>query len=139
MTERASKPRCNQPGCNRFAAPAHLACRAHITADADETARRLDWAAMAGSYRELLGPTLSRIMAEAAADTGLDDEVGALRVTMARVLSEESDPVRLAQAISRLSAASVAAARARRAITGELADNLTDALSQILLDLDAAR
>lgn len=91
----------------------------------------------AGDYRGLFGERLGELMAQAAADGGVTDELAVLRIVMARLLAEEEDPVTLAKAVSRVAAVSIQAARAQRAITGQLAEGLTDALTTILADLEA--
>ena len=90
-----------------------------------------------GDYRGLFGERLGELMAQAAADGGVSDELAVLRIVMARLLAEEEDPVTLAKAVSRVAAVSIQAARAQRAINGQLAEGLTDALTTILADLDA--
>jgi hypothetical protein len=89
-----------------------------------------------GDYRGLFGERLGVLMAQAAAATGVDDEIAILRIVMARLITEEDDPVTLAKEISRVAAVSIQAARARRAINGQLAEGLTEALTSILADLD---
>ena len=89
-----------------------------------------------GEYRGLFGRRLGEVLAQAAADRGLGDEIGALRVTLARLLVEEQDPQKLAASVARVAGVAVQATRAQRAISGELADGLTEALTQILTELD---
>jgi hypothetical protein len=89
-----------------------------------------------GDYRELLGERLGEVMAQAAAEAGVADELGALRIVMARLLTEEDDPVVLAPLIARLASVSIQAARAQRAISGQLAETLTEALTTILTNLE---
>ena len=106
--------------------------------DADE--RRRDIEAFqrrleAGEYRELLPAGLVRAMGQAAADGDLGHEIGALRVAMARLLALEEDPTKLATTLARLTTASVQAHKARRALCGELADDLTGALTQVLAEI----
>ena len=91
----------------------------------------------AGDYRGLFGERLGELMAQAAADGGVTDELAVLRIVMARLLAEEEDPVTLAKAVSRVAAVSIQAARAQRAINGQLAEGLTDALTTILAELEA--
>jgi hypothetical protein len=91
----------------------------------------------AGDYRGLFGGRLGDLMAQAAADGGVADELAVLRIVMARLLAEEEDPVTLAKAISRVAAVSIQAARAQRAINGQLAEGLTDAITAILAELEA--
>jgi hypothetical protein len=90
-----------------------------------------------GDYRGLFGERLGELMAQAAADGGVTDELAVLRIVMARLLAEEEDPVTLAKAVSRVAAVSIQAARAQRAINGQLAEGLTDALTTILAELES--
>lgn len=91
-----------------------------------------------GDYRELFGGRLGEVMAQAAEEAGVTAELGALRVVMARLMEEEDDLVVLAGLIARVSSVSIQAARIQRAITGQLAESLTDAVTTILADLDGS-
>ena len=91
-----------------------------------------------GDYRELLGARLGEVMAQAAAEAGVTEELGALRIVMARLLTEEEDPVVLAPLIARIASVSIQAARAQRAISGQLAESLTEALTTILAELEGS-
>jgi hypothetical protein len=90
----------------------------------------------AGDYRALLGRRLGEVMAEAAGEAGVGDELGALRVVMARLLTEEDDLVVLAPLVARIASVSIQAARAQRAISGQLAESLTEALTSILTTIE---
>jgi hypothetical protein len=89
-----------------------------------------------GTYRELFGKRLGELMAQAAAEEGVDDEIAVLRIVMARLMAEEADALKLAQAIARITGVSIQAARVRRAINGQRADSLVEALTQALLELE---
>jgi hypothetical protein len=89
-----------------------------------------------GDYRALLGRRLGEVMAEAAGEAGVGDELGALRVVMARLLTEEDDLEVLAPFVARIASVSIQAARAQRAISGQLAECLTEALTTILTDIE---
>jgi hypothetical protein len=89
-----------------------------------------------GDYQRLFDGPLREVIAQAAAERGLADEIGALRVVLARVLVEEDDLSKLVAGVSRLASVTVQAARAQRAIAGEQADGLTEAIAQILAELD---
>ncbi|HEY7036016.1 MAG TPA: hypothetical protein VH482_32080 [Thermomicrobiales bacterium] len=102
------------------------------TAAAAEFRRRLD----EGDYRGLFDQTLREVIAQAAAERGLADEIGALRVVLARLLLEEADLSKLVTGVARLASVTVQATRAQRAIAGEQADGLTEAIAQILAELD---
>jgi hypothetical protein len=55
---------------------------------------------------------------------------------MARLLTEEDDLAVLAPLVARIASVSIQAARAQRAISGQLAESLTEALTTILTDLE---
>ncbi len=52
-----------------------------------------------------------------------------------RVLAEEDDPERLATSIPRIVDTVVRAVRAQRALSGVMAEHLTEALTQVLIEL----
>ena len=91
-----------------------------------------------GDYRELFGGRLGEVMAQAAEEAGVADELGALRIVMARLMEEEDDLVVLAGLVARVASVSIQAARIQRAITGQLAESLTEAVTTILADLDGS-
>jgi hypothetical protein len=102
------------------------------TDGSEEFRRRLD----GGDYRQLFDEKLKAVITQAAIERGLADEIGALRVVLARLLLEESDLTKLVAGVARLASVTVQAARAQRAIAGEMADGLTEAIAQILAELD---
>ena len=77
-------------------------------------------------------------MAQAAEQADVSDELGALRIVMARLMEEEDDLVVMAGLVARVASVSIQAARIQRAITGQLAESLTDAVTTILADLDGS-
>jgi len=158
----ARRVRCRAPGCTRLTRARGGYCAAHrhpepellppgeeheehSTEQAEREAIERRQAAAAafrqrlesGDYRSLFGERLGELMAQAAADGGVTDELAVLRIVMARLLAEEEDPVTLANAVARVASVSIQAARAQRAISGQLAEGLTDALTTILTELDS--
>ena len=91
-----------------------------------------------GDYRELFGGRLGEVMAQAAEEASVADELGALRIVIARLMEEEDDLEVLAGLVARVASVSIQAARIQRAITGQLAESLTDAVTTILADLDGS-
>lgn len=142
--------RCAAQGCGRFVARGTEWCRRHAVVvsvvdgeidppelDAlDERAAEFERRLARGDYRYLFGEVLREIIKQAATEPGLTDEIGVLRIVLARLLVEETDPKQLAASVSRVAAVAIQAARAQRAISGEQADGLTDAITRILIDLD---
>src|SRR5690606_18058477 len=88
-----------------------------------------------GRYRELFERQVAAVLAEAGQDVSLADEIGALRLAMAKVLAEEDDPARLAASISRIVDAVVRAVKAQRTLSGAMAEGLTEAMTAILIEL----
>jgi hypothetical protein len=88
-----------------------------------------------GEYRGLFEPPLGEVLLQAAAEQGLADELGAVRVALARLLAEEEDASKLAVGVARLVVVAIQAVKTRRAI-GEGAEGtseeLTAALSRML-------
>jgi hypothetical protein len=73
-----------------------------------------------GDYDALLGRGLRRTLRAAAADGGLEAEIGALRLALAKLLQEEHDPSRLAAGVSRVAGVAVQAARLRTSADADL-------------------
>jgi hypothetical protein len=101
-------------------------------ADRAEFGRRL----ATGDYRELFGEVMREIIRQAANEPGLADEIGVLRVVLARLMCEERDPAALAASVSRVATVAIQAARAQRAIHGGTAEGLTEAITRILMEVD---
>jgi hypothetical protein len=89
-----------------------------------------------GEYRRLFDERLKEVIAQAAIERGLADEIGALRVVLARLLLEEDDLSKLVSGVARLASVTVQAARAQRTIVGEVGDGLADAINQFLAELE---
>ena len=139
--------RCQTPGCGRFVRAGASSCGKH--SPVDRTERESDEQAepqtqfqerlAQGEYAALFDDNLSRVINQAAmamSEHGLDAEIGALRVVLARVLTEEQDLSKLAANVTRVASVAVQVARAQRAINGDVAQGLTTALTQILTELD---
>lgn len=101
--------------------------------DADAFRRRL----AGGDYRGLFEEPLPEVMAQAAAERGLETEVGALRLVLARLLAEETDLGKLALGIARVTTASARLAQTRRALGDGATSEWEEAMQAALDDLDA--
>jgi hypothetical protein len=121
-------------GRESFADRAARQDREQRQAAAAEFRRRLE----EGDYKGLFGGRLSSLMVQAASEDGLDDVVGILRIVMAKLMVEEHDPVIQAKSLSRVAGVLIQAAKAKRAINGQLAEGLTDAITSILAELDGS-
>lgn len=89
-----------------------------------------------GRYDELLEPSLRDVLRDGAAIRGLDEELGAIRFALAKLLAEEQDAGKLASGVARLTSASVQAMKMGQAIGDETDESLADLLNQILIDLE---
>lgn len=116
--------RCARAGCGRFVRGGAVYCRRHdeageaeATADGvDPAGRRFRERVRDGSYRGLTEAGVARVVGLAAAEPGLKDEIGLLRVALARLLEEEADATRFATAVARLVAVAVQAARVQQGL-----------------------
>ena len=142
-----ARGRCAADGCGRFTARGAAFCGRHAAEEPADTGRAPPDEApgaraaafrerlAGGDWRALLGPAVWSTIAQAGATSDLSGEIGVLRVVLARLLLEEEDPARLAQGAARVAGALVQVARAQRAIGGETADGLTEAVTRILTEL----
>lgn len=85
----------------------------------------------AGNYDAILGFGLRRTLRGAAADAGLEAETGILRLALIRLLTDESDPSRLAAGAARLLAVAAQFARLRNAPDADLAEIRAHLLREI--------
>lgn len=138
--------RCARAGCRAWAMRGGEFCRAHAGAptrraadEGDEEREAFSERLAGGDYRALLTPELTRILAQAGAESSLTEEIGALRVVLKRLVDEVnaqgSDAHRLSESIPRVVSATVRAVKAQRAIAGETAGDLTEALTRVLIEL----
>ncbi|HEV2127647.1 MAG TPA: hypothetical protein VGR22_03400 [Thermomicrobiales bacterium] len=104
--------RCLAPGCGRFVRAGAVFCDRHeaadvvpvIVDDAESTRPHFRERLEQGEYAGLFDEHLSRVLTQAAvavSERGLVDEIGALRVVLARLLMEEEDLTKLASNGSR--------------------------------------
>ncbi|MGI8644471.1 MAG: hypothetical protein ACR2LS_10190 [Thermomicrobiales bacterium] len=162
MTDQRLQPRpCNMPGCRRYAAQGSLVCLPHRKTrtgrqwnatirraardashgfdqgDDAEAAERFRHRLARGDYHDLFDAPLARILAQAAEHDHLDDELGAVRFALARLLAEETDPRHLALGVTRLVRTSVVTSRERREGRDKQPHPLTEAMTKVLAELDA--
>lgn len=147
--------RCQATGCGRFTRASDVFCSRHQdggepTAGGSPTPLRNASAEPADSigfqerlearsYQALYDDPIAKVMHQAAAmvaEQGLLDELGALRIVLARLVMEEQDLTRLATNVTRVAHVAVQAARAQRVISGAAAEGLTNALTQVLLEIN---
>jgi hypothetical protein len=89
-----------------------------------------------GSYAGLFAPKVRAVLEEAARAEGLEEELGALRYALARLIEEEPEAWRLARETARLATAAATLAKARRALGADASGDLTALLADVLMGLD---
>lgn len=147
-----SGERCAEPRCGRFVRANAMWCGRHQDANDDTAnnheaedratgrARATFRAALRrGDYRALLDRRFDEVLAQAASERGLTEEIGALRFVLKRLLAEEQNLTRLAAGVARVVGVAIRAAQVEKAIGGEAADGLAAALSTVLAELDRER
>jgi hypothetical protein len=102
----------------------------------EELRERFREAVMSGRYDALLDSSMRAILREGAAIRGVDEELGAIRFALAKLLAEESDASKLASGVARLTSASVQAMKMGQSISDETDESLADLLNEILIDLE---
>lgn len=151
--------RCERPGCRAWAMRGGRFCWAHRHAadglpttqsetqfdesDAEPSARaqrsaRFAEAVRAGRRDELVERAVAAVLAAIGGDLSLEQEIGALRLVLQRVIAMDAldgDPRDIAPTITRLVDGIVRAVRAQRTVSGELADDLSAALTTVLIEM----
>jgi hypothetical protein len=89
-----------------------------------------------GEYRALFEPPLGDVLTQAAAERPLVNEIGALRVALARLLAEEEDASKLAAGVARIAVVAIQAAKAQRALGEGTSEEVVAALAELLDELD---
>lgn len=135
---RTGGKRCIHQGCRAWAMRGRETCRMHggqpgpqgQEGDADATQEPVALAPV------LLPPELLRQIAEQGRRESLAEEIGALRVVLARLLATTGDDsARLSQEVPRVVNAIVRAVRAQYLLAGESAGDLTASLTRVLAEL----
>lgn len=89
-----------------------------------------------GRYSGLYDPSVQSIIKEAAAIQGIHQELGAVRVALAKVLNEVEDANQLASSVARLATCTAQLLRVVRPTTQEADDEMIATLNQIMVDLE---
>jgi hypothetical protein len=88
-----------------------------------------------GDYRGLFGTHIDSIFRQAAnqlAESGLGDEIGALRYVLAKLIAEQNDLDRLAINVARIVSVTIKAAQMQSDLTEQAANALAEELRQVL-------
>lgn len=120
--------------------PAKTTINANATARAKASARRQEFVQRLqdGNYRALYGEHLNAISAQAVeqfSELGLSEEIGSLRVVLARLLAEEDDLNRLAMNVARVVSVTLRTVQTHHELTGQSASDILDELTRALDEL----
>lgn len=88
-----------------------------------------------GNYRELFGSNLNAIFSQAMeqfAAIGLAEEIGSLRLVLARLLAEEHDLNRLATNVARVVSVTIRTVQTHHDLTGQSIDDVIIELTKTL-------
>jgi len=111
-------------------------CRAHLSAEERRVAEPVPVRHQRRNFEQQIEEVVARFATEAGLEQeSLSEEIGALRIVLARLLAEEDDPARLATSIPRVVDTVVRARRAERSMSGARAESLTQAVTQVLIEL----
>lgn len=135
----ARRDHCDYPDCGRFEREVGLGrCSEHRGLPLPLERERTHFEAEldAGTYDAIFGE-LKPLILQASRDANVDSEIGVLRIVLARLLTEETDPFRLASGVSRITSVIVQAQKANKAISGQVADDITGAIATILEEMNA--
>jgi hypothetical protein len=95
-------------------------------------------AVRSGQADRLIEQAVQRVIRQAGEEGSLQQEIGALRVVLQRVIAMDGldgDPTKTAATVARLVDSLVRAVKMQRALEGELADDLAGALTTVLIEL----
>lgn len=87
-------------------------------------------------YGALYDPPVKTVIEEAAAIPGIDQELGAVRFALAKVLNDVEDAIQLAGTVARLAACTAQLLRVVRPTVRESDEQLISTLNQIMVDLE---
>jgi hypothetical protein len=107
--------------------------------DAAERREAFDTKLALGRYRELFGEPLLTMFDEALdrlETVGMAEEIGSLRVVLARILAEESDLNRLATNVARIASVIVRAVQTHNDAAGETQTSLVEEFHRLLDEID---
>ncbi|MEZ4568723.1 MAG: hypothetical protein R2849_00005, partial [Thermomicrobiales bacterium] len=95
-------------------------------------------AARMGQADRLIEDAVQQIIRQAGEESSLQNEIGALRIVLNRVIAMDAldgDPAKTAATVARLVDSLVRAVKMQRALQGELADDLAGALTTVLIEM----
>lgn len=130
-----TRTRCTYTDCTRYSRPGHDRCTAHRN-QVDHQGKKpsaLHNDLAAKGFGKLT-PLILQTAADA--DASLDTEIAILRATMMRLIDTEPDATKQAQGVAKLASAIIQAMRAQKTLSGETADQFTDAIAVILEEIN---
>lgn len=87
-----------------------------------------------GRYDDLYERPVRELLREGAAIRDLDEELGAIRFTLAKLLAEELDAVRLAAGVARLASVAVQVMRCAQSLSADEQEPFAELLDRLLAE-----
>lgn len=156
-TARRRREKCQVPGCTAFARAGKPFCHEHRDTPIEPEAGELPYFSRvllaeqqqieerraefqrrleSGDYKQLFGKATADMIALAAQENGVDTELGALRVVLARVMVEIDDPAEQARVVASVTSAIGRLLRTQQIVSGALVGTLSNAVMALLEELD---
>ncbi|MDQ3693714.1 MAG: hypothetical protein M3464_08805 [Chloroflexota bacterium] len=102
----------------------------------DEAVATFERRVARGEYGELFDARLREVMAQAAAERGIAEEIGALRVVLARLMTDPGiDPLQLAHGVARVAGTTVRAMRMQQELEAGVAAEFQHNYAQLADEL----
>lgn len=136
--------KCARPGCRAWAMRGAAFCYAHRNDDAAagqgrrERSAAFARAVRSGHVHDMIEETVREVIGQVGAEASLEQEIGALRIVLNRVIAMDGldgDPAATAMTVARLVDSITRAVKMQRALSGTLADDLADALTTVLIEM----
>jgi len=142
--------KCARSGCRAWAMRGASYCSAHRSMELarvggeegfeDRRARSEEFAKAVrdGQADRLIEQAVQHVISQAGEDGSLQNEIGALRIVLNRVIvmdALDGDPAKTAATVARLVDSLVRAVKMQRALKGDLTDDLADALTTVLIEM----
>lgn len=133
-------------GCPDLAGADRSLCTGHGTLPAEAVSAAsptpFERALETGSLLDLHGASIDTLIHQAAIEVtekGVVDELGALRIVLTRLVTEEHDLGKLTSEVARVAAVALQAAKTQHLIKGQALAGVTDALDEILDEIRRVR
>ena len=89
-----------------------------------------------GDYQSLYDAPMRLLIEQGSAIQGIEEELGAVRFALAKLMNEEEDPNKLATGVARLASATVQLLKIVKPAASEASDPAVETINRILIELE---